>query len=784
MKYVAPAPPSGPETAMRRLRAYLSVRPRLRRTLRVGAALPFVPVLLFILLDLLFPYPVEKLSLDPSPAVRDCRGEPLRRMLAPGQVWRIVVPLAEIHPSLVEATIAAEDRRFRDHWGVDPWAVLRAAWLDLRHWRILSGASTLTMQLARLVEPRPRTFAGKATEAFRALQIERILSKDEILHQYLSRAPYGGNLSGVEAAAQAYFGRHASDLDLAQAALIAGLPQAPSRLRPDRHPDRARARRDYVLERLGAQGGALAADLDRARAADIEVRRRPFEWVARHFTLRFDGDGAEPGGDVRTTLDLRIQQLVEERLAHHVARLQPGGIANGAAVVLEHDTGAVRALVGSVTWSEPRLALAAEEDEQVDATRARRSPGSSLKPFLYALALDGGVLSPGEIVYDVPVAYRDWQPENMDRSCRGLVSLDDALVSSLNLPAVRTLQRVGTARFLTVLRELGFTTLTQPAERYGLGLALGGCETTLLDLTQAYAALARGGTHLPLRWREEEGRPAARPVPVFSAEAAWAITRILQDRARLGLAEAGAVPAAGARVAWKTGTSHGHRDAWCVGYDSRWTVGVWLGNPSGRGAAGLVAVDTAAPVLHDLFAAIGARTEAGWPARPAGVIERPVCALTGRPAGAACPRTAAGLAIRLRSPEEPCGVHRSGGEVRFPADVEDWLREHGMHPAPAAPPPGAPVSLRPADAAPPRILSPRDGERFVLLDGVPGASSLTLRAAARADAGPLQWFVDSDRIAVAPPGEAVVWSLTPGAHRIVCVDAGGRSTAVSITVTR
>ncbi len=796
---------------MRRVRAFLRARPWARRTLWAAGGAAVAPFLLFFVLNLVFPYPVAKLDLDPSPAVRDRRGEPLRRMLAPGQVWRIVVPLEEISPALVAATVAAEDRRFPDHCGVDPWAVLRAVWLDLRHWRIVSGASTLTMQLARLIEPRPRTFWGKAVEAFRALQIERILSKDEILGQYLNRAPYGGNLSGVEAAARAYFGRHAGELDLAQATLLAGLPQAPSRLRPDRHPDRARTRRDYVLDRLAAVHGSWSGEaVAQARATAVEVRRRPFEWVARHFTLRFEGVSLEEGGnDVRTTLDLRIQQLIEERLARHVERLRPSGIAGGAAVVLENATGAVRALVGSAAWTEPGLALLPDSDEQVDGTRARRSPGSTLKPFLYALALDAGTISPSEALYDVPAAWRDYRPENMDHGARGLITLEDALVSSLNLPAVRTLERVGTARFTGVLRELGFTTLTRPAEAYGLGLALGGCEVTLIDLTHAYTVLARGGTYIPLRWREDgpadlvdvagelRGGPVAsvglgpRPAPVLSAEAAWAITRILQDRSRLGLAAGGDVPSAGARVAWKTGTSHGHRDAWCVGYDPRWTIGVWLGNPSGRGAADLVAVETAAPLLHDLFAAIGEPAAADWPARPPGVVERATCALTGQPRGAHCPATATGLALRFRSPDEPCAAHRPGGVVRFPDAIEAWLRENGMHPAPGTVAGASPreVSTAGADSGtgagrPPRIVSPRDGERFVLLEGVPDATRLTLRASAHEDTGPLHWFVDTARVATAGPREAVVWALAPGAHRIVCVDARGRASAVSITVTR
>lgn len=763
---------------MGRVRVFFAAHPRVRRALIVLAIAVAAPIALLGVLHLAFPYPAAKLSLEPSPIVRDRHGEPLRRLLGASQVWRIPVRLSEMSPALVEATIAAEDRRFREHCGVDSIALLRAIYLNLRHARVISGASTLTMQLAKLIEPRPRTFWGKTVEAFRALQLERLLTKDQILEQYLNRAPYGGNLSGVEAAARAYFGRHAGELDLAQATLLAGLPQAPSRLRPDRNPERARVRRDYVLDRMGDLELLSAAEIAGARAAPVEVRRRPFEWVARHFTLRFE-DVALAGDDVRTTLDLNLQQLAEDRLAAHVQRLAAGGVGNGAVVVIEHATGAVRALVGSVRWTEPAMDLGDPDDGQVDGTRARRSPGSTLKPFLYALALDRGILGPSEIVFDVPVAYRDYEPENMDGTCQGPIPLRDALVASLNLPAVRTLQQVGLPSFVSTLRGLGLNTLTAPPERYGLGLALGGCEVTLLALTHAYTVLARGGTFAPLRWIED-GAPAgipalgARPMPVFSEEACAVITRFLQDRGRLGLTAPGTGGAAGSRIAWKTGTSHGHHDAWCVGYDPQYTIGVWLGNPSGRPSAALVAVESAAPLVQDLFAAIGARTDDAWPPTPAGLYERPICAVSGQALGPHCTERATGTALRIRTSDAPCVVHRAPGQTTWPDDVYEWLKERGLGGTPTAP-------AHPARGGP-RIVSPQDGEKFVLLgDGIE-ASRVTLRATARS--GPLHWFVDAQRIAEAGPDEAVVWTLTEGEHRIVCVSADGESSVVRIRVSR
>ncbi len=795
-----------------RVRLWGGAHPRARRALLGVAAGCFLVAVVGGALHLLFPYPVERLALDRSPTIRDRNGEPLRRMLAPGQVWRLVRPLDRIHPALIEATIAAEDRRFRSHGGVDLFAVARALWLNLSHGRTVSGASTITMQLARMVEPRPRTIWGKLQQAFRALQLERLLTKDEILYQYLNRAPYGGNLSGVEAAARAYFGRPAAELSLAEAALVAGLPQAPSRLRPDRHPDRARARRGYVLDRLLEQGKITDEEHARAVQAPVEVRRRPFEWVARHFTVRFDVDSADSAEtDLRTTLDLRIQQVVEDRLAVHVDRLAAAGITNGAAVVIENATGAIRALVGSVRWREPDLALGRSpvepDDHEVDGTRARRAPGSTLKPLLYAAALDSGTLSPAEVLLDVPVSYRDYVPENMDGECRGPVRLEDALVQSLNLPAVRILAALGPERFLVVLRELGFSTLGSSAARYGLGLALGGCEVTLLDLTHAYSALARGGSLTPLRWRVTDDAPGGgavgrKPWPVFTPEAAFVITRILQDRTRLGLAADGLRAGPGARVAWKTGTSHGHRDAWCVGYDPQFTVGVWLGNSTGRASAGLVAIEAAAPAMHDVFAAIGARVPEDWPAAPAGLVEGRVCARSGMPPGPHCGPVETAWSIRGRSPENPCRIHRAGGVERWPEDVDAWLRERGWHPTaeastagtaipspPSASPAPDPLATEgprlgapPPRGAAPRILSPRNGERFVLLAGAPEASRLTLRARAAPDAGTLHWFVDGERIATAAPGDPVIWTLTPGTHRLAVVDAHGRSDSVTIAI--
>ncbi len=717
-------------------RAAPSARPapgrRARRAAWRGAAAGAAG---FALLWAAVPWHADRVARYPaSLELLDRGGRPLRVRLGPGGLDCRPVALADAGEWTAKALVAVEDRRFFLHPGVDPLAVLRAAGQNLLGGRIVSGASTLSSQVIRMTDPAPRTVRTKIAEFVRALKMERLLGKEAILEQYLNRAPQGGNLVGVEAAARRYFGKAARDLSAAEAALLMGLPQSPARYRPDRHFARARARQLHVLERMEACGFLTPEERRRAAAQPVRGRRDPLPFAAPHFCeLVLARTGRPAGGTaLRTTLDAALQAVVEERVALRGPALAADGIDGCAVVVLEVDTGAVRALVGSPDYRGSPAG-------QVNAAAARRSPGSALKPFLYARAFDEGLLAPDSIVRDEPVRYPGYEPRNFDESFLGPVTARDALVLSLNIPAVRLVQQLGLPRVVGELRGLGLATLDRPAETYGVALAVGSGEVTPLDLANAYAGLARLGLWRPCRILETTAAGAARRV--LSPEAAFLVADILGGEER-ALDLAGHVADARMpRAAWKTGTSAGHRDAWTVLYNPEWVVAVWLGRTDGRGVAGL-AGSRATPLAYDVLRALYPGGEGPWFDPPPGLRRRAL---------------AAGVAGRSRA-----------WDYAIP----------GVSPPPA----GASGAARVRETPPPlAIEDPRDGAVFRRLPDAPGIrQELPLRA--RGATGRVWWFADGAPLGSAAPGETLFWPLAPGAVTLACADAAGRRACVGVRV--
>ncbi len=742
----------------------------------------------------LFPFPMEEVAFYPSSTVLvDRTGAPLRVTLGPGDVD--CRPVRELSNAawLARAMVAAEDRRFWQHPGVDPLSILRAAWQNLTHLRRCSGASTLTTQLVRQVEPRPRTWCTKVIESFRALQLERRLDKTEILEQYLNRVPFGSNLIGAGAASRRYFGKDPGQLSLAEAALLAGLPQSPSRLRPDRHFARAKARQQYVLDRMRACGMITAAQCAAAWTEPLAVRAGGDPFRAPHFTdlVLQQTAGKDKTHELifRTTLDPRLQAMLEAQVTGRRPEWRADGITGGAAVILDVRTGAVRALVGSPDyWDRERRG-------RVNGAMAPRSPGSALKPFAYALAMDQGRLTPGTVLADVPRRFRDYQPENFDGGYCGLVSARDALVLSLNLPALAVVEEVGQPVFYQTLRRLGLGTLDRPAEQYGLGLAVGGCEVRLLDLANAYACLARGGIWNRLRLNENENseEAAREAVRVFSPEACWLVADMLGGDERALAATGQRVETRAPRFAWKTGTSAGFRDAWTVAWNPDYVVGVWLGNPDGHPAAALVGTKTAAPFVWDLIYDLYRGRDAPWFVRPAGVARRMVCAVSGLPPGPYCPQTVEEDCLAGVSRPQPCAVHRrvaatgdAAAAVRevWPPEVMAFLARTGCASSLVA---NNKVLQRVESAAGggPRILSPARGQIFRVMENLSGVPQrLSLRGAAVDGDGDgrLHWLMDDLPVGNTTPAETLSWPLARGRHILVCVDDRGRADRVEIRV--
>lgn len=555
-----------------------------------------------------FARPPGRLDLDAadkgSAIVLDRNGQLLRAFTTADGRWRLPLALDDVDPRFIAMLIAYEDQRFASHRGVDFLALQRAALQLATHGRIVSGGSTLTMQVARLLEPRgERSFAAKLAQILRALEIERRTDKKSVLGLYLALAPYGGNLEGLRAASLAYFGKEPKRLSVAEAALLVALPQSPETRRPDRFPAAARAARDLVLDRALARGAINAADRDLARGEPVPTTRRGFLLLAPHASEA--AIKAAPDRRVhRLTLDAKLQASLEQLARENALRLGPK--ISAAILVVDNESGEIRAHVGAADYFSQAGA------GSLDMTEAVRSPGSALKPFIYALAFENGLAHPETLLDDRPTRYGVYAPENFDLSYQGMVTARRALQLSLNLPAVELLAEVGPGRLIARLRSAGAEIALPKDAAPGLAVGLGGLGVRLRDLAALYAGLARGGrmprlieTAADAAQAQEEPRRISDPV------ASWYVADILRGAPPPLNAPAG-------RIAYKTGTSYGYRDAFAIGFDKAHTIAVWVGRPDNGPVPGLTGRLVAAPILFDAFARLGGARE--FPAPPANIL--------------------------------------------------------------------------------------------------------------------------------------------------------------------
>lgn len=563
-------------------------RPRALRVLQTSIASALLLVGLLWLADRIWPLPMPADDLARVVLAED--GTPLWRFADADGVWRYPVSPDEVSPLYLQALLTYEDRWFYSHPGVNPLALARAAWLNLSGGRVVSGGSTLSMQVARLLDPHERTLAGKSRQLWRTLQLEWHLSKQQILQIYLNRAPFGGTLQGVAAASWAYLGKSPKQLTPAEAALLAVLPQAPSRLRPDRHPQRAQQARDKVLQRLGEYQVWSAQQVAEAREEPLLLAPRQEPALAPLLARRLNTANSPPL--IRTTLDASLQRRLEDLLLGWRARLPER--TSAAILVVETQTMATRAYIGSIDIGDAR------RFGHVDMVHALRSPGSTLKPFLYGMALDDGLIHSESLLQDVPRRYGDYRPGNFSMGFSGPVSASSALALSLNLPAVQLLEAYGPKRFAAQMRMGGMPLILPPLAEPNLSLILGGAGSRLEDLVGGYAALARAGQSAQVRLQPQDPLLERR---LLSPGAAWIIRRILSGQARPDRdphAELVQRP----QLAWKTGTSYGFRDAWSVGVGPRYLIGVWIGRPDGTPVPGQFGLASAAPLMlqvHDLL---------------------------------------------------------------------------------------------------------------------------------------------------------------------------------------
>jgi penicillin-binding protein 1C len=758
-------------------------------------AAALVLMLTVLALDALFPLPAPGRDSPYALVVLARDGTPLRAFPDNQHVWRHAVALQQVSPLYLEALVAYEDRAFWWHPGVNPLALLRAGWQWAVNGKIVSGGSTITMQVARLIEPVPRTVAGKLRQILRALQIECRYSKEEILTLYLNYAPMGGVLEGVEAASRAYLGKPSVRLTHAEAALLTVLPQMPSLLRPDRYPQRAQSARDKVLRRMSGRWPDAAIADALTEPVIAQTLREPL--LAPLLAERLKR-GAAGKAKIDTTIDAGAQATVEALLADRARTLPPR--VSLAAMVLDNASMEVLAYAGSADFSDN------DRFSHVDMVRAARSPGSTLKPFLYAFALDEGMIHSESLLSDTPQSFSGYQPGNFQQSFHGPVSVSEALVKSLNVPAVEVLEQLGPTRFVAMLRRGGLALEFPRGGTPNLSVILGGAGATLEDMVGAYAAFARKGLAVVPRFTPDAPKREQR---MMSEGAAFIVRDILETGGPIGRAVEGQGGYRG--IAWKTGTSFGFRDAWAIGVGNRYTVGVWVGRPDGTPNPGFFGANVAAPLLADVFTALpGGRAVSPNPS-PDGVTQEKICWPLGTRAArmdpSLCPiqRTAWTLAgaapptfadrLQGGAPSLTYFVDRASGlrvmpdctadpfeqrqTARWPASLEPWL-DAGLRKNVMPPPWTSRCAQAYRSAASIKIVGLNDGEilRRPTNGAVPRA-----RLDIRGSHEGINWMVNGRLLAhQAKTGQQFVDFPAPGRYDISAFDNHGRYDRISVRV--
>ncbi len=749
----------------------------------------FTAALLFMLLNAIFPFRVSPAW---SREVTDRNGILLYAELTPDEKWRFFAPADQISPELAAVIVHKEDRWFFWHPGINPVAILRAAFNNIVHDRRTSGASTIPMQVARLLDPSPRTYSRKILEIFRALQLSMLYDKQEILQLYLNLVPYGGNIEGIRAASLLYLDKSPAQLSPAEIAALAVVPNRPGSLRPGKHNDELIQARNAWLLRYGRKGIFTEQEVSSGLKEPFEPRRHSAPREAPHLVRRLLSE--HPGERVLiSTLDAEIQQKVERILKAYVLRLSPYGIRNACAMVVDNRTAEVLAYVGSADFSDPR------DGGQVDGLQALRSPGSALKPLLYAMAMDSGIITPKSVLLDVPTDFQGYRPANFDQTFSGPVSAGHALAQSLNLPAVRLLNVYGVEAFRQNLEESGCRSMGEQQNRLGLSLVLGGCGIRPEEMALLYAGLANRGVCRPLRLVMNH-QPAGDSVSLLSEAAAWSVGDILTQLIRpdlpQGLDRTEGLP----MIAWKTGTSYGRRDAWSVGFNTRYTIVVWSGNFSGQGVPELTGAGVAAPLLFDLFKAVDQKSGKTWFPMPESLRFRYVCSRSGLPPGEGCTDQVMDYFIPLVSPGQTC---RHLQEVRISIDhkmsycmncspqsgyalltlaipdpeLRAWYVQEGK-PFDDIPPHN-PNCQQVFAGEPPRIISPVAGLTYLRY---PGAGQVQLACQAGAGIREVFWYVNDRFYGSTPPEKALFFNPLPGRNKISCADDKGRSRDVWIEV--
>lgn len=761
---------------------------------------------LFFIFDLLFPLP--DYTKGYSTIVYSADNKMMNAFLSPDDKWRIRVEFEEVSPQLIEAIIYKEDKYFYYHPGVNPVAIFKAAAKNLVSGKITSGASTITMQVARLISPGDRNIRSKMREAFRALQLEFHYSKKHILTMYFNLLPYGGNIEGIKAASLIYFEQEPAELSPAQIAMLTVIPNNPNVLMPQNRTALMNKRNTWLL-RLGKAGIFNNQEIDDALAESFESKRYSLPRKTQHLSYRLilesqrnkikDHKGCEAilapdrSDRIYSTIDLATQNKVESSVTNYIRGLRTLQITNCAVIVLDNRNMQVKAYAGSAGFDEDQFY------GQVDGVKALRSPGSTLKPALYMMAFDRGITSPKSVVTDVPINIGGYRPENYDESYRGTVTIEKALSLSLNVPAVEMLDKVGVVDFSSMLSNANFKWIAKNQKNTGLSLILGGCGTTLEELAGLYASFANHGSFRKLKY--VKGSQNESPVNIGSTGSTYMITEILTELKRPDLPSEYVDAANLPRIAWKTGTSYGRRDAWAVGYNAENTVAVWVGNFDGKGVPELNGSDCAVPLLFMIFNQLNSRQK-DWFFPTKDTDFRLVCSETGMVPDTFCHDRVMESFLPGISPSVRCNhlkpvftnsdesitycsecLPAKGFKTKlYPNYQPELISYYEEMQIPFSHMPDHNHACNALSEEPgPYVTSLTDGAEYLVFEG--RKQKLMLKSNCENGVKTVFWYVDKKFLGKCSPSEVIYLQAEKGKHIITCADDKGRTSSISITVT-
>jgi penicillin-binding protein 1C len=747
---------------------------------------------LFILLNWIFPLPDK---IEYSTIVTDNKGNVVNAFLTRDQKWRMKTELNEISPLLRKTIIAKEDKYFYSHPGVNPFAVIRALFKNIFRMKRTSGASTITMQVARALEPGKRNIWHKIREMFRAFQLEWRYSKDEILQMYLNLVPYGGNIEGVKSASLLYFNKSPDHLSLAEITALSIIPNRPSSLVMGKNNDRVIEERNRWLKKFAKDRVFSEKEIEDALAEPLTATRGTVPHYIPHlaYKLKQQAGTSASLSIIKTTIDLNTQLKTEKLVEDHVRTLRLRNIKNAAAVIIDNKTHQVIAYVGSSGFADTT------DDGQVNGANAVREPGSTLKPLLYAMCFDEGLLTPKMMLIDAPVNYEGYAPENYDQHFNGYVTVEYALEHSLNIPAVKSLKLLGHEKLIRELSLCDFKQIRKDQRKLGLSMILGGCGTTLEELTGLFSSFANDGIYISPSYTQSDTNH--RKVTVVSPAADFMINEILSKINRPDFPLNWQATEHMPKIAWKTGTSYGRRDAWSIGYNKNYTVGIWVGNFSGVGVADLSGANVATPLLFKIFNTIDYDADEEWFTQPKDCDIRQVCSETGMLPSDHCTNLVMDYFIPLISPAKVCDnwqeimvsadekisyckscMPETGYKKKWyktvDPDMQAWSRDN--HISYQKIPPHNPNCDKIFKGSAPSITSPANGSEYLISKKNPEPLQLSCKTAN--DVTKVYWYIDNKFYKVCNAGDKQFFVPTEGLVKISCTDDKGRNRDIKIRV--